>query len=317
MTPRSSDTPFRLGIIGLDRLGLFLLERWSDRSTVTVPIACDPDPRARSIASALCPQVETDAESLLAAGNLDAVLVDVPIAERATVATRVLAAGLPLVIAEPPVAATLDEARALFAAARQFGQSLLAWSPGREDEAFQAALTSVRLQPADSLRSLRYERWAAATLPIFDERATGLGAFGGTLVTAFDQLLALAGAAPRSVFASRTARGVTAVVTFTGEATAVVTLGAGTSVNLDSGWAIDGTHGGFAGQRRWVRAHDGEVYEVPVEPSPLPTLDDTLCTLLRGESPTGEEELLRLVALLEAVDRALRTGQKTDVAAAR
>ncbi|HEX6986338.1 MAG TPA: Gfo/Idh/MocA family oxidoreductase [Planctomycetaceae bacterium] len=312
MNPRPVVPPIEIGVIGLGRRGLFHLERWFDGSAVRVAAACDRDPGARAAAATLCGRVSADPGSLLADPTIDAVLLAVPVAERAALGRLVQAAGKRLVVADPPVAATVGEAAALNAAAADAGRPILVSAPWREEPGFRAALAVARSGAAGRMRFLRFERWEpAAAAP------GGTGAGGElprSLVYVLDQLVALAATPAVRVHATGCpVEAMTVAVRFRDGLHASVLLHADAAVRVDHGWAWDGERGGYAAGRRWVRTADGEVYDVPAEPPPAAAFEDVLRSALAGgEPPVTSIESLRLVALLTAVARAFRSGEVVE-----
>lgn len=310
----SADASVRVGVIGLGRRGRFLLERWLPHDRVQVVAACDVDSQARAIAMPLCRQVVADAGSLLTHDGVDVVLLALPLAERAALAQQVLSAGRPVVFADPPIAADLQRAVALVESARSGGSRLAVWSPWRENPDFQAALATAQSEAPGPLRCVRYERWSAANLECRTEPSADIGELPRSVVYVFDQLIALAAAAPTRIMARPVGSGLTAIVEFAAGPTATITLHPRSAMNLDSGWAFDAVRGGYAAGRRWVRTADGEVYDVPAEPTKPPTLEDLLRSLLAGEAAAESlSESLRLIALLSACQRSLRTGQAVAI----
>ncbi|MGC1276319.1 MAG: Gfo/Idh/MocA family oxidoreductase [Planctomycetaceae bacterium] len=314
MNECSVEPPIRVGLIGLGRQGLFHLERWSDGHAVQVVAACDIDPAALSLAATLCGRVEFEVDSLLADRDIDAILLAVPTFERARIGRQVLAAGKHLAFAEPPVATTVGEAAGLFDVAETSERRIVVWTPWRDASDFQEAYSVAQSRLAGAIRFLRFERWSAASTTGIDRLADGDRSFPRSVVYVLDQLIALAGTEPLQVFSRQAGGSVTATVAFAENLTAAVTLRMRAAVNLDLGWAFDGERGGYAAGRRWVRTDDGEIYDVPIEQAAAPTLEGELCTVLAGSSPVvGRTESLRLIALLDAMERSLRSGEVATV----
>lgn len=300
----------RLGVIGLGRSGLFALERWLDGGAVCVVAACDRDAESLRRAETLCDCLTQDAAELLAATEIDAVFVAVPASGREELARQVLAAGKHLLV-EPPLADSLREAQSLLEAAQTAGRQIVVWSHAREVPDFRAAQHLLRSGTIGTPRLFRFERWEPADIESTNGAADIPPAFVGLL----DQVVALAKPPASSAFAAPLAAGgITATVTFRDGPVATLIWKTSASARLDHGWAIDADRGGDASGRRWVRTAEGEVYELPAEVPPVPTIEDSLRRILTGGTPeVSAAESLRLVALMATVRRSLSTGQVEPV----
>ena len=307
--PRDQPPPIRAGLLGLGTRGLHLLERWSDFSAVRVLAAADRHPEARSLASALCPEVSADDGDALSNPDVELVIAAVPVRERSAVGARVLRAGRHLAFPDPPIAATVRDAEVLFRLAAEAGRTIVVAAPWRDGSDFRAAAAVARSGAAGTLRFLRFEHWE----PGVDDFTTGIPP--EPLFHALDQLVALADRPATSVHAAIVgSKIVHAVVTFADGLGATVTLGHGRSVRVRHGWAFDGDCGGYAGGHRWIRTPDGEVYQIPAEAPPMIPFEEELRRILDGSAPEITRELsLRLVALLEAIEHSLASGQVVPV----
>ena len=116
MTAGDGDGRFRLGVAGAGRMGRTHLAALAGSRQVRVTGLAEPDPAARAAAARPgLPGFATVAE-LVAAGNLDGVLVAAPTSAHAPIVTEIAAAGLP-VLCEKPCGLDTAQAQACAAAA--------------------------------------------------------------------------------------------------------------------------------------------------------------------------------------------------------
>jgi len=309
--PESSPPVIRVAVIGLGRRGMHYLERWIDSDSIRAVAACDRDRAALDRASSLCDRRTADLDELLADSAIDAVALAVAEAERFSVASRILAAGKHL-LADPPVAGTLDETRSLFDAAEAAGRKVVVWCPLREEPDFRSADGVLRSGLVGTPRLIRFERWE----PMIRDDSDAGEPVSGPVVDLLNQLVALAAEPARTVYVTSLAEpGSIVTVSFVSGLKAVLTLHATASARIDHGWAIDAERGGYAAGRRWVRTEEGELYEVPADPPLHPSLEELLTASLVGGSPPPQApiESLRLAALVDAIRRSVETGQAERV----
>jgi predicted dehydrogenase len=306
--------PIGMGIVGLGRRGLFTLERWLDAQTISVTVACDRDAAARELAATLCDCVVAEVEAVLDHRNLDAVLLALPVGERAAVAWRVLEAGKHVVFPDPPIASTIDEAKRLYEVAHRLGRQIVVWAPSREEPGFRTALSAARGTDLGAIRLLRFERWGLS-VDVADRSLRAAPRLPYAFVGVLDQLMVLAGRpAERVIVTTRGEALLAASIELAGGALANICLHADAAVRLDGGWAFDAERGGYAAGRRWLRTAEGEIYHVPVEPLSLATPEEALrVALAGGDEVVRQNESLWLVTLLAAAQRSLITGQPADV----
>ena len=120
MTAGDGDRRFRLGLAGAGRMGRTHLAALAGSRQVRVTGLAEPDPAARAAAARPgLPGFATVAE-LVAAGNLDGVLVAAPTSAHSPIVTEIAAAGLP-VLCEKPCGLDTAQAQACAAAADQAG----------------------------------------------------------------------------------------------------------------------------------------------------------------------------------------------------
>ena len=120
MTAGDGDRRFRLGLAGAGRMGRTHLAALAGSRQVRVTGLAEPDPAARAAAARPGLRGFATVTGLLAAGNLDGVLVAAPTSAHSPIVTEIAAAGLP-VLCEKPCGLDTAQAQACAAAADQAG----------------------------------------------------------------------------------------------------------------------------------------------------------------------------------------------------
>ena len=95
---------FRVGIIGLGRIGAAHVEAWNALEGARMIAACDSSEEARAAATRRGLDVYSDAASMLKSANLDAVSICTPPNQHQPLAEICFEAGVP-VLCEKPLAA--------------------------------------------------------------------------------------------------------------------------------------------------------------------------------------------------------------------
>lgn len=120
-----TDRPLRLGVAGLSRAFVLMLPTLSVHPRLKIVAGADPRPEARArFAADFGARVYEDVEALCADPEVEAVYVATPHQVHAANAIALAKAGKHMLV-EKPLAITLDECRAMIAAARQAGVHLL------------------------------------------------------------------------------------------------------------------------------------------------------------------------------------------------
>ncbi len=116
----------RVAVIGAGAWGQSLVRAAAATPRAAVTWICDVDPAARARAVDLAPQARTTAqvEDVLAAADVDAVIVATPSSTHAALAIRALGAGKHVLV-EKPLALSVADAEAVAAAAARAGKVLL------------------------------------------------------------------------------------------------------------------------------------------------------------------------------------------------
>ncbi|GAA3761073.1 Gfo/Idh/MocA family protein [Salinactinospora qingdaonensis] len=116
-------TTLRIGIVGLGVISRFYVAALTRIPSVRLAAMCDRDLRARESVAGGVPCYD-DHRTMLASGEVDAVIVTVPNDAHATVCRDALAAGLPVCV-EKPLAISAAQGTELVEQARQSGVALL------------------------------------------------------------------------------------------------------------------------------------------------------------------------------------------------
>jgi myo-inositol 2-dehydrogenase / D-chiro-inositol 1-dehydrogenase len=122
MTAGDGDGRFRLGLAGAGRMGRTHLAALAGSRQVLVTGLAEPDPAARAAAARPGLPGFATVTGLLAAGNLDGVLVAAPTSAHTPIVTEIAAAGLPVLCEKP---CGLDTAQAQACAAAAAGAGVL------------------------------------------------------------------------------------------------------------------------------------------------------------------------------------------------
>jgi predicted dehydrogenase len=173
--------PLRLGVVGVGHLGQHHARIYAGMDGVRLVGVADRDPaRAHEVAARHgCPAFATAAEL---AASVDAASVAVPTIEHRAVTECLLAAGADVLV-EKPIAAGLDDAEAMIAAARARGRVLMVGHVERFNPAVIALARAV-----DAPRFLEIHRLAG-----FSARSTDVDVILDLMIHDLDLLLHLDG----------------------------------------------------------------------------------------------------------------------------
>jgi predicted dehydrogenase len=170
-------------VVGVGALGRHHARHLSQLPEVSLVGVCDTDPaRAHAVAAELGTRAFTELDPLLA--QVEAVTVAVPTQAHAEVGLRTLARGVPLLM-EKPLAATMDEADALVAAATRRGLQLQVGHIERFNRALRAAEAHL-----DGPRYIESQRLAP-----FQPRGTDVAVVLDLMIHDLDLVLRLTGGA--------------------------------------------------------------------------------------------------------------------------
>ena len=312
--------PWRVGLIGLHRQGWHLIERClSDGPFQIIKAAGD----MVCLADVAC-----GIEEIITSPDIDVAWITYPIALHSDrlppdLIERLLARGKHVVV-EAPLSLSVMEADRLLAIARQHRRHLLVHSPRHADEAIRKALAAVNCDELGAVLAAKWISWSYA-IPPAAESARHAGAERQVedlcvvlirqLTHALDQLVQLIPVAPLRVFAvgdifqteaSCYSPTLTAWIEFINGAQAEVDIRLNSPAPLHTGWVIHSERGGYADDRRFTLAADGEVFDSPVTPIG-PAVDDlvSLAEALRDQTSFNQTptQTLAVVQLLEAFSK--------------
>ncbi|MGB7309866.1 MAG: Gfo/Idh/MocA family oxidoreductase [Candidatus Acidiferrales bacterium] len=175
-----SDKPIRVAVVGAGQFGRNHVRVWREIEGAELAGVVDTNPeRARQIAAEFNTQAIPDIESLAAAG-VQAVSLAVPTKEHARIGCRLLDAGIDVLV-EKPMAASLEEADQLIAAAKRSARILQVGHVERFNPAVAAAQSIVS-------RPMFFE---VHRLGIFTSRSLDIDVVYDVMIHDLDILLAL------------------------------------------------------------------------------------------------------------------------------
>jgi myo-inositol 2-dehydrogenase/D-chiro-inositol 1-dehydrogenase len=190
MTAGDGDGRFRLGVAGAGRMGRTHLAALAGSRQVRVTGLAEPDPAARAAARPGLPGFATVAE-LVAAGNLDGVLVAAPTSAHTPIVTEIAAAGLP-VLCEKPCGLDAAQAQACAAAAGRVGVLLQVAYWRRFVPELAALRQRIRAGELGRILAVNCYQWDEAP-PGAGFRGASGGIFADMGVHEFDQVRWLTG----------------------------------------------------------------------------------------------------------------------------
>ena len=175
-----SDTPIRVAVVGAGQFGRNHIRVWRELEGVELVGIVDSSPeRAEEIAAEFNTKVIPRVDALAATG-VQAVSLAVPTKEHARIGCRLLEAGIDVLV-EKPMAASLDEADQLIAAAKRSGRILQVGHVERFNPAVAAAQSIVS-------RPMFFE---VHRLGIFTPRSLDIDVVYDVMIHDLDILLAL------------------------------------------------------------------------------------------------------------------------------
>ena len=144
----------RVGVVGVGVMGSNHARVLSDMAGVELVGVADPDPKRRDLVSgALGCTAVTDLDALFGCG-IDAVVIAAPTHLHRDLALKSIAHGVHLLV-EKPVASTVEEGRAIVAAARRAGVSLMVGHVERFNPAVQSIKRAIKDQDILSIAITR------------------------------------------------------------------------------------------------------------------------------------------------------------------
>jgi predicted dehydrogenase len=323
--------PVRMAVVGLDRSGLFHVQRLALRSEFEVVAACDTTAsgllRLPGSHAADRP-IYSGVDQLLSHEGYDTVLLAGPIERRVELGLQALNAGKHVALDSPPTVNAV-QMRELVNAARRTGRRLSVVPSRRGGVEFRTALEIVRDDRLGSLYSARLLSWGkvvpdAGETPGPDSPARNVpaDAFAFFAYQYVDQLLQLIDGRPCSVFgrilgpdeASSTV--FTLLIDFENGRDALIDVNLESGAVLQTGWMLAGARGGYSGGRIYLEEASGEIADAPVSQSDLPEVD-VYAELLdsaaeRGPTPSAHNAEV-VMRVIDAARESSRTGQCVSI----
>ncbi len=305
---------FRLGLVGAGRMGQTHLRALAGSDGVQIVAIAEPSGAIRATLGHLNLKLHADLDGMLAARELDGVLIAVPSALHLQTIAAVAQAGLPI-LCEKPCGLSAAEGRQAAALADRAGVALQIAYWRR----FVPALRNLRHRIADGQFGNLYHaacyQWDE-TPPSAQFRATGGGAFMDMGVHEFDQLRWLTGqeigsmsvAASSSVFdvpVPRDPDALQALCTLSGGATGLVSLGRRFTVG-DACWVqIFGTQGFEDCRFYWPPEGEG------IFMAALRAQAEGFAEMVSGNASQGAT-IFDAISAMEAAERASKLLEMTD-----
>lgn len=255
---------WRVGIVGVNHVGLFLLERVNRASNIRVVGAFDHDPSRRCLVSQAGCELWNDPDSAFQASDVDVVLLmGSASADAIAVALR---HGQHVVIDQPWLLTT-GELRSLHEQSEAVRCGANIATVRRWSSDFTTSMLAKQTGRLGELRSVRLSV-CEQCLPN-EERSTGLLREIG--FPWFDQLLVLVESTPRHVFARRfydadqtTEIGFLASIEFASGCVAQLEIRTRTRLSHQTGWMLEGVDGSYRGERLLTTTSDGEIVDEPL-----------------------------------------------------
>ncbi len=337
MTTDVAASPLRVGLFGLGRFGLHLIERFAVAGPFRV-VAVIANPSVAELVSPFGVRLVADLHELLTAMDVDVLWIAEHDAFRSDLALPELLS-TKHVILESPIGVTpavLDQALNI---AHQQGRQLLVRHPRRVDPEFRQALSVAQDQSIGQIHSAKLTSWTYAIPPQGAVRGTdplqpdGLDDLQITktrfVAHALDQLLSLIDDRPVRVYANGepNARGhldllagfsLSLQIHFEHGCQAEIDIRLNSPTQFQSGWMLTAERGGYSKGRRFTLTDEGEIFDSPVsfavddkDADQFEWLAQKICSSQRD--PVEEARIRTVVALLDAARRSLASKQAVDL----
>lgn len=324
-------SPLRVGMIGLGRPGLYLMERFATGGPFRV-VAAFADPVVSGLVSPFGARLVNHPRELLTAADVDVVwFAEHDAFRNAFTPTDVLCEKNAIV--ETPLALCSAIADQAFKESAQRNRLLLVRHPRRSDPDFRQALAVAQNRTHGAIRSAKFVSWSYGLPPRGATRGHGPlppDASNDSQITklrltahALDQLVTLVSDRPIRVFATsdQSAPGLLAGYSLTLHLTFETGCQAEIDIRLDSptqfqsGWLLTTERGGYSKGRQFTLTDDGEIFDSPVTAAPDGDADadqfEWLAQQIRSgvRSHVEEARVRTAVAVLDAAQRSLESRQ--------
>ncbi len=322
--PRA-DQPLRIAVIGGGRAGGYHLERLGLRPDFQVSrdlVKNSEELAEREIEGRNGLKSSSSPYDVLIHNDaLDAVLIAVPVHDRARLAIAALGARKHTIV-ESPLCGTTAEFDCICDSARRSGRVLSVISSRTETDDYRMALSAVRSGEIGRVTAARLMIWG---LSISDASQNGTSAFRDDRQEPSDvlalhaghhlgQLLNLVVARPTSVFAyvaphdaARPQPAFSILVQFEAGQSGLIERNLHAEISVHTGWLIDGTGGAYHNGRRYTLAESGEIRDKDVNPAPVAwdEVYDALIAEVQAGKSVSRSALAegRVIQVLEAAAR--------------
>ena len=331
--PGLAAPPLRVGLIGLGRSGLHLIECCAMGGPFRV-VAVFADPLVADVVSPFGARLVKHPQELLAAADVDVIWITEFAGRRSDVSIAEVLAEKHAIL-ETPLSLTTAPLEQVFEVAAQHRRLLLVHHPRRSDQQFRQALSVSQESDIGAVRAAKFVSWGYGLAPRGAARGLGPLPSEGSdeaqitkvrlVAHALDQLVSLIADRPKCLVAvgEQNASGPSNLfggkslllqITFEQGCQAEIDVRLNSPTPFQSGWLLSGERGGYAKGRRFTLTDEGEVFDSPVPEFDVSNEADQLKWLAQrirtGASDSVEESRLRdLVALLDAARRSLGSQQ--------
>ncbi len=331
--PGLAAPPLRVGLIGLGRSGLHLIECCATGGPFRI-VAVFADPLVADVVSPFGARLVKHPQELLAAADVDVVWIAEFDGRRTDVSIAEVLAEKHAIL-ETPLSLTTEAFEQAFEVAAQHRRMLLVHHPRRSDQEFRQALSVSKNSDIGTIHAAKFVSWSYGLAPRGAARGLGPLPSEGSdeaqitkmrfVAHALDQLVSLIADCPKCLVAvgeQNTSgpsdlfdgKSLLLQITFEQGCQAEIDVRLNSPTPFQSGWLLSAERGGYANGRRFTLTEEGEVFD-----SPVPEFDDRkeadqfewLAQLIRAgaSDPVEESRLRTLVALLDAALRSLESQQ--------
>lgn len=331
-------SPLRVGLIGLGRPGLYLLERFATGGPFRV-VAAFADPVVSGVVSPFGVRLVNHPGELLTAADVDVVwFAEHDAFRNAFTPTDVLCEKHAIV--ETPLALSSAIADRAFKESAYRNRLLLVRHPRRSDPDFRQALALAQNRTHGAIRSAKFVSWSYGLPPRGATRGHGPlppDASNDPQITklrfaahALDQLVTLVSDRPIRVLATGDQNALGFPSLLAGYSIAIhITFEAGCQAEIDirldsptqfqSGWLLTAERGGYSKGRQFSLTDDGEIFDSPVPTAPDSDEDadqlEWLAQQIRSgvRDPAEDARVCTVIAVLDAAQRSLESRQAVEL----
>ncbi len=331
-------SPLRVGLIGLGRPGLHLMERFASGGPFRV-VAVWADPIVAEVVSPFGVRLVNHPRELLAAADVDVVWFSEFDAFRNDFTAADTLCEKHAIVQTPLTLSSTIADRA-FCEAACSNRLLLVHHPRRSDPDFRQALAVTEDLAPSALRAVKFVSWSYGLPPrgaTRGHRPLPPDASDDAQITkvrfvahALDQLLPLVSDRPIRVFATGDQNfpgfpklfagySLSLQLTFEQGCQAEIDIRLDSPTKFQSGWLLTTERGGYAKGQRFTLTDDGEVFDSPVTAALDDNEDADQSEWLAQQIRSGvrdhvEEVRVRtVVALLDAAQRSLESRRAIDL----